>query len=205
MQRAKIAYDIVKEKLLESADRQLRDNMKKAHDNKICVDDRVYIKYVKNKAGDNKLSPKFTGPFRVLSQKSPSLFKLKNLSNNKEIECHVENMKLVKERFAPLQDFPQARLPFQWPENNSPPPPVSPDQPEVTQADPVILQDVTVLDTPTTGRVTRSQTRARVGNVSHADTSHDESPPPNVSHPLYIKSPELWNPTIVSGITFPVR
>ena len=122
MQRAKIAYDIVKEKLLESADRQIRDNMKKAHDNKICVDDRVYIKYVKNKAGDNKLSPKFTGPFRVLSQKSPSIFKLKNLSNNKEIECHVENMKIVKERFAPLQDFPQARLPFQWPENNSPPP-----------------------------------------------------------------------------------
>ena len=63
--RAKIAYDIIKEKLLESADRNLRYKDKHPHDNKICVDDRVYIKYVKNKPGDNKLSPRFSCPFQV--------------------------------------------------------------------------------------------------------------------------------------------
>ena len=186
MQRAKIAYDIVKGKLLESADRQLREGMKKVHDNKICVDDRVYIKYVKNKPGDNKLSPKFTGPFRVISQKSPTVFKLKNLTNNKEMECHVENMKLVKERLAPLEDFPQARLPFQWPEDSPPSPPIPPHEPPAPSADPDAPQDIIVLDSPTTGRVTRSQTRALVGNMSLPDTYYGNCPPPMWIHPLYI-------------------
>ena len=112
-ERARISYDIMRTKLLEAADRNARVTEKKAKTNKIDTDDRVYIKYVKNKKGDNKLSPKFTGPFRVLSRKSPSVYKLKNLTNNKIIEAHVENLKLVKEEYAPLDIFPNARLPLQ--------------------------------------------------------------------------------------------
>lgn len=112
-ERAKAAYDIVKSKLLEAADRNARENAKKAKSSKIAVDQRVYIKYIKKKKGDNKLSPRFDGPFRVISQKSPHVFKLKNLTNNKVIEAHVENMKIVQEDVAPLDIFPTARLPLQ--------------------------------------------------------------------------------------------
>ena len=41
--------------------------------------------------------------------------KLKNLINNKVTEAHVENLKLVKEGVAPLDVFPNARLPLQDP------------------------------------------------------------------------------------------
>ena len=124
-QRAKASYDIVKEKLLEAADRNVRQLDKKAKASKIDVDDRVYIKYVKKQKGDNKLSPKFTGPFRVLSRKSPSVFKLQNLNNKKIIEAHIENLKLVKEQYAPLDQFPTARMPLQNLEDDpsDPPPP----------------------------------------------------------------------------------
>ena len=112
-QRSKLAYEIVQSKLLEAADRNIRVSEKKAKDCKIDTDDRVYVKYVKHKKGDNKLTPKFAGPFRVLSRKSPSVFKLKNLVTNKITEAHAENLKLVKEQFAPLDVFPNARLPLQ--------------------------------------------------------------------------------------------
>ena len=179
--RSKIAYDIIKGKLLESADRNLRYKDKYSHDNKISVDDRVYIKYVKNKPGDNKLSPRFSGPFRVISQKSPSIFKLKNLLNKKEVECHVENMKLVKERFASLQDFPRARLPFQEPETDCQSPMHQSEQPAAAPADPNVPADTEQNDPPITRRVTRSQTRPVVGNVSQSDISWNQS-----SSPLYI-------------------
>ena len=112
-ERAKATYDIMKAKLLESADQSARTLQKKSRACKIQVDDRVFIRYIKNKKGDNKLSPRFSGPFRVVSQKSPHTFKLKNLTNNRIIEAHVENMKLVKEDTAPLEMFPNARLPLQ--------------------------------------------------------------------------------------------
>ena len=114
-ERAKAAFEIVREKLLEAADRSARTTEKKAKACKIKVDDRVYVRYVRHKKGDNKLTPKFSGPFRVISQKSPSVFKLKNLINNKVTEAHVENLKLVKEDIAPLDIFPNARLPLQDP------------------------------------------------------------------------------------------
>ena len=136
-ERAKAAFEIVKGKLLEAADRSARTTEKKAKACKIKVDDRVYLRYVRHKKGDNKLTPKFSGPFRVLSQKSPSVFKLKNLINNKVTEAHVENLKLVKEDVAPLEVFPQARLPLQDPKTLQPDvsneiplqPPQDPDDP----------------------------------------------------------------------------
>ena len=51
------------------------------------------------------------------SQKSPTVFRLKELQTNKEIEAHVENLKIVKERDVSLEIVPQARIPLQ------PPPP----------------------------------------------------------------------------------
>ena len=114
------AYDIVKAKLLENADRRIQDQDKHARPCSIKLDDRVFIKYVKNKPGDNKLSQRFQGPYRVVSQKSPTVFRLKHLANNKIIEAHVENMKVVQERMADISDVPEARLPF--PEPELPPP-----------------------------------------------------------------------------------
>ena len=111
-ERIKFAYDIVKQRLLESADRQIRSKDKKAKECQIDIDDRVMVKYVRNKPTDNKLSPRFSGPYRVMSKKSPTVFKLKNLINGKISEAHIENCKIVKERLADLSEFPSARLPL---------------------------------------------------------------------------------------------
>ena len=110
-------YDIVRNKLIESADRQVIQRDKKAKDNRVNIDDRVFVKKVRNKPGDNKLSERFRGPYRVLSQKSPTVFRLKELQTNKEIEAHVENLKIVKERDVSLEIVPQARIPLQSPPN----------------------------------------------------------------------------------------
>lgn len=114
-ERINFAYDIVKQKLLESADRNVRNKDKKAKESHIDVDDRVMVKYVKNKPGDNKLSPRFSGPFRVTARKSPTVFKIKNLITGKITEAHIENCKIVKEKLADLSEFPNARLPLQEP------------------------------------------------------------------------------------------
>ena len=115
-ERIKFAYDIVRQRLLESADRQVRTKDKKAKEAHIDVDDRVMVKYVKSRPGDNKLSPRFSGPYRVTAKKSPTVFKLKNLTTGKISEAHIENCKIVKERLADLIEFPNARLPLQEPE-----------------------------------------------------------------------------------------
>ena len=72
------------------------------------------IRKIKNSPGDNKLSPKFRGPYRVISQKSPSVFRVKEIATSKELEVHSDNCKLVRERFADLAEFPDARLPLPW-------------------------------------------------------------------------------------------
>ena len=48
----------------------------------------------------------------MLAQKSPSVFKLKHIVTGKQIETHIENLKIVKESEAQLEDIPQARIPL---------------------------------------------------------------------------------------------
>ena len=79
---------------------------------------------------------------------------------------------MVKERLASLQDFPQARLPFQWPETNTPSSPVPTEQPAASSTSPEVPIDAATAVEPITGRVTRSQKRLLVGNVSIPDTWH---------------------------------
>ena len=109
----KATYDIVRGNLMEASDRRIQYQQKKAHECKIKIDDRVFIKKVRNSPGDNKLTQKWLGPFRVLTQKSPTVFSLKNLTNNKIVQAHVENIKIIKERWATIEEVPNARLPFQ--------------------------------------------------------------------------------------------
>ena len=109
-------YKLVKAKLLEAADRQITDADRKAVLPKVDIEDRVFIKKFRNAKGDGKLTQKFLGPYRVIAQKSPSTFRLKCLATNKEVNIHLENMKIVKERLASLQDVPVARSPFAEPE-----------------------------------------------------------------------------------------
>merc|ERR1712121_72945 len=59
----------VKEKLLEAADEQCRQVQKKCSNKTLQIDDRVFIKKQKLK-GDNKLTAKWQGPYRILSQKN---------------------------------------------------------------------------------------------------------------------------------------
>ena len=113
IERQRQVYEIIRERLLASADRQIRYKDKTARPVRVKIDDRVYIKLVKNKKGQSKLTARWVGPYRVLTQKSPSVFKLKHIGTGKIIETHVENMKVILENIAPLQEVPQARTPLQ--------------------------------------------------------------------------------------------
>ena len=72
----------------------------------------VYVKLIKNKKGQGKLTPRWVGPFRVLSQLSPSGFKLQHIMSGKIKTVHPENMKVVAEESAPIDMVPQARIPL---------------------------------------------------------------------------------------------
>ena len=178
IQRSRVTYKLIRENLLDSTDRQVRSKNKAAKDNKIRVDMRVMTRYIKNKPGDNKFSPRFNGPFRVISQKTPTVFRLKNLVNNKEIEAHVENLKIVPERIASLTEFPQARLPLHWSSEETPLFPLTHPADLVTQS----TQEHTVplcvpepQNTLSSGRVTRSRTRAALNAISESN-SHITAP-----------------------------
>ena len=56
----------------------------------------MFIKKIRNQKGHNKLTQKFKGPYRIVSQKSPTVFRLKDLNNGKESEVHTELIKIVK-------------------------------------------------------------------------------------------------------------
>merc|ERR1712074_246791 len=149
LERSRHTYEIIKANLLENTDRQLTKKNKNAAPVKIDVDDRVMIRKIKNSPGDNKLSPKFRGPYRVLSQKSPSIFCVKEIATSKELEVHSDNCKLVRERFADLAEFPDARLPLPWTSEINDPEQTSPIDPD----DPTNLAPAN----PAPNRVTRSR------------------------------------------------
>ena len=68
----------------------------------------VFIKKIRNQKGHNKLTEKFRGPYRVISQKSPTVFRLRDLNDGKEKEVHTELIKIVKQRDIFLEDAPSA-------------------------------------------------------------------------------------------------
>ena len=110
--RNKTTYDIIRERLLEATDKQCREKDRTSKPININIDDRVYVKLIKNKKGQGKLTPRWVGPFRVLSQLSPSGFKLQHIMSGKIKTVHPENMKVVAEESAPIDMVPQARIPL---------------------------------------------------------------------------------------------
>ena len=112
LERRRQVYDLIRERLLTAADRQCRYKDKSARSSTVQIDDRVYIRFVKNTKGQSKLCQRWTGPYRVLAQKSPSVFKLKHIVTGKLIETHIENLKIVRESEAQLEEIPQARIPL---------------------------------------------------------------------------------------------
>ena len=113
--REHFVFNKVKEKLLEHADRSARKLQKKCKDKTLNINDRVFIKRVQKK-GESKLSPRWKGPFRVISQKNPNVYKLKDLYSGKFTETHIENISkniiVSREAEIPLQVCPNARLPY---------------------------------------------------------------------------------------------
>ena len=112
LERRKVLYDIVKERLIESTEAGIRQRDKSARQNKINMDDRVYIKKIRNQKGHNKLTQKFVGPYRVISQKSPTVFKLRNLVDGKDKDVHTELIKIVKQRDVTPEEAPGSNSPF---------------------------------------------------------------------------------------------
>ena len=111
----------VKARLEETTDKNIRKRARKCKDKSLKIGDRVFIKYMKKK-GETKLSPKWQGPYRVLEQKNPSVYKLKDLRSGKTSEQHIENMKnqvIAREAEVPLAECPLARIPFPMIENEA--------------------------------------------------------------------------------------
>merc|ERR1712033_117837 len=82
--------------------------------NQRAIGDRVFIKKIRAK-GEDKLAPEWKGPFRIKAQINPGVYKLKDLSNGKVFEQHIENIKnqiIAREAEIPLAECPEARLAF---------------------------------------------------------------------------------------------
>ena len=113
--REHYVFEKVKEKLLEESDRSARQLQKKCKERQLNIDDRVFIKRIRKK-GESKLTPRWKGPYRVISQKNPGVYKLKDLYTGKITEQHIENISnnviVAREQEIPLEECPQARLPF---------------------------------------------------------------------------------------------
>ena len=75
----------------------------------------MFIRRIQKK-GESKLIPKWQGPYRIIGQKNPGVYKLKDLQTNKVIEQHIENIRekvvMARESEIPLAECPKARLPF---------------------------------------------------------------------------------------------
>ena len=108
--------ELVKEKLLEAADENCRQVQKKCKERTLQIDDRVFLRRIQKK-GESKLVPRWKGPFRILAQKNPGVYKLKELLTGKVTEQHIENIKngtliMARESEIPLNECPQARKPY---------------------------------------------------------------------------------------------
>ena len=108
--------ELVKEKLLEAADENCRQVQKKCKEKTLQIDDRVFLRRIQKK-GESKLVPRWKGPFRILAQKTPNVYKLKDLLTGKVMEQHIENIKnekiiMARESEIPLHECPQARKPY---------------------------------------------------------------------------------------------
>merc|ERR1712074_391792 len=95
--------------------RNCRSRAKHCKENTLRVDDRVYIRRIQKK-GESKLIPKWQGSYRILNQKNPGVYKLKDLRTGKITEQHIENIsenvEMARESEIPLEECPEARLPF---------------------------------------------------------------------------------------------
>ena len=113
--REHFVMERVKEKLLEAADKTCRQKAKHCKNKTLRVDDRVFCRRIQKK-GESKLIPKWQGPYRILSQKNPNVYKLRDLRTGKTTEQHIENIKekviMTRESEIPLEECPEARLPF---------------------------------------------------------------------------------------------
>ena len=107
--------EIVKQKLLEAADINCRKRQKVCKEKQLNVGDRVFIRRIQKK-GESKLIPRWKGPYRILERKSPNVYRIKCVTSGKTTDQHIENIKssvIARESEIPLDECPNARLPFQ--------------------------------------------------------------------------------------------
>ena len=121
--REYLVMETVKQKLLEASEASGRRRLKRSKERQLSIGDRVFIRRIQKK-GESKLVPRWKGPYRIISQKSPNVYKLKDLTTSKSFEQHIENIKnsvcMARESEIPLEQCPNARLPFQEEETTEP-------------------------------------------------------------------------------------
>ena len=113
--REHFVLQTVKENLMKESDTNCRQRQKHCKERTLKIDDRVFIRRIQKK-GESKLIPKWQGPYRIIGQKNPGVYKLKDLQTNKVVEQHIENIRekvvMARESEIPLAECPKARLPF---------------------------------------------------------------------------------------------
>ena len=100
------------------------------------------------------MAPKWKGPYRILAQKNPGVYKLKDIRTGKVTEQHIENLSekyiLARESEVPLAECPDARLPFPKDEVQEVKETVKPKRIPEGAVDDNWIDDSYVLDTPDT-------------------------------------------------------
>ena len=77
--RESYVMEMVKARLLEAADQNCHQVLKKSKERTLRVDDRVFVRRYQKK-GESKLIPRWRGPYRIIAQKTPGVYKLKDLT-----------------------------------------------------------------------------------------------------------------------------
>ena len=101
---------------MEAIDENCHQVQRKYKEKILQIDDRVFIRRIQKK-GESKLIAPWQGPYRVIAQKNPGVYKLKEILTGKVTEQHIENIKskkliMAREAEIPLSECPRARLPF---------------------------------------------------------------------------------------------
>lgn len=100
MARLNIAFTEAKQNLRNSAEKRAIQYNKKSEEVQLKVGDLVYLYDPSTKIGESKkLTKPWKGPFRIMEQKSPVNFKIKELNKKAEHIVHVNRLKLCKGEF----------------------------------------------------------------------------------------------------------
>lgn len=104
-------YQLVKQNLEKAADQRELQRSKKAKNSELKMGQRVFIRRIRKK-GEGKFTPIWKGPYRVLENVRPNVYKIQEIGTRRTKVMHMEALKIVPETLISRQLAPDARKPY---------------------------------------------------------------------------------------------